>query len=325
MVEDPVISVVIPLPDDRGHAYDSLKGFTQQTLDVTHEVIVPTDAASRDEIAWLVDLFPQVHWIYRPGVNVNALYNFGAAVARGTYLYISESHCIPRADCLQQIYDFVQESGLPAACSASDGINANYVARFEQRIFEEDFHHWMNAKKCKIAIRGTLIERRLWEQIGGFQDEFGHFAEMLIGRQLEAAGVQFGLAAKSFVSHCNQVSLKLLSDELIEYGEDECRSCHLMSKEMHVANTREWAEREWLQGNTVWLRFRQAKESFRQRLRKLAITYLPMPAEWRFRVFRRYWQGAIRQGRLRYLASMKTQHAVPEEVVQSPVAYQKAA
>lgn len=325
MVDDPVISVVIPLPDDRGQAYESLKGFTQQAVNVAHEVIVPTDAVSADEIAWLVELFPQVHWIYRPGLNVNALYNVGAQVARGEYLYITEAHCIPRSDCLQRIYEFVQESEFPAACSASDGINGNYVAEGEQWIFEEDFHQWMKAQKCKIAIRGTLIKRRLWEDVGGFQAEFGHFSEMLIGSKLEAAGVRIGFAAKSWVSHCNQVSLKELSAELIEYGEDECRSCHLMPAELHVADTKEWADREWLQKNSIWLRFRQTKEAIRQRVRAIAIGYLPLSRKSRLQLFRRFWQGAIRQGRLKYVASMKSQPQTSEEVAASPVVYQKAA
>ncbi|MBA2115173.1 glycosyltransferase family 2 protein [Bremerella alba] len=325
MGEDPIISVVVPLPDDRGHVLDCLTGFTQQTLEVPFEVIVPTEAASSSEVAWLVDRFPQVRWIHRPGLKVNALYNVGAAAARGEYLYISESHCVPRSDCLQQIFDFVQQSGLPAACSASDGINANYVAEGEQRIFEEDFHRWMEAKKCKIAIRGTLIERALWEQVGGFQAEFGHFSEMLIGCRLEAVGARFGFAANSYVSHGNQVCLKSLSEELIEYGEDECRSCHLTPAEMRIADTKEWADRELLKRQSLWLRFRQAKEAVRQWARAVAIQTLPLPAEWRFQVFRRYWQSAIRQGRLRYLASMTTFDATSEEIAKPSDAYRKAA
>ncbi len=325
MTESPVISVVIPLPDDRGHVLECLDGFIQQNLSVAHEVIVPTQATSGDEISWLVQQFPQVHWLHVGELKIAALYNAGAEAARGEYLYISESHCVPRRDCLQQIYDYVRLSRLPAACSASDGINPNYVAAGEQRIFEEDFHRWMNAGKCKIAIRGTLIERELWQQVGGFQAEFGHFAEMLIGRKLEAIGTRFGFALNSIVSHGNQVSLKALSDELIEYGKDECRSCDLLPAEMQIAETREWTERAWLLENMAWLQMRQRKEAVRQMFRQLAINYLPMSGEWRFRVFRRFWQSAIRQGRLRYVASMKNDREETKALTESPAVSQKAA
>ena len=304
MVEDPVISVVIPLPDDRGHVLDCLAGFTQQTLDVTHEVIVPTQATAPSEVATLSNQFPTVHWIHQPGLKVNALYNVGAAAALGEYLYFSESHCVPRHDCLQQIFDYVQASGLPAACSASDGINANYVAEGEQRIFEEDFRRWIKAQKCKLSIRGTLMKRALWEEVGGLQAEFGHFSEMLIGRKLESAGARFGFAEKSWVSHGNQVSLKLLTEELIQYGEDECRSCHQIPAEMRIADSKEWADRELLLKDRAKLKWRQRKEAIRHWARALAIEYLPMSAEARFQLFCEHWQGAIRQGRLRYLETM---------------------
>jgi hypothetical protein len=98
----PEISVVIPLPDDRGHLLDCLKGFTQQEMDVPYEVIV---AAT-----------------------------------------------------------------------------------------EENFLSWIGDKKCKISVRGTLILRSIWEEIGGFLPGYGHFSEMMIGAKLESMGVRFGYA-----------------------------------------------------------------------------------------------------------------------------------
>ncbi|WP_158261161.1 MULTISPECIES: glycosyltransferase family 2 protein [Pirellulaceae] len=325
MSDVPMISVVIPLPDDRGYAVECLTGFTQQALDVSYEVVVATDAASYSEIAWLVDEFPQVRWVYRPGMRMNAHYNAGAEVARGKYLYITESHCVPRRDCLQQIYDFVQRSELPVVCSASDGLNGNYLAECEQYLFEEDFQCWVQDKKCKIAIRGTLIERALWEQVGGFQAEFGHFSELLIGHTLEAAGVPIGYAENSRVSHGNQVSLKPLHQELVEYGEDECRACQLLPVENRVIDPKEWGMRKELQENPGKLKYRQFKAAVRQCVRELALNYLPLSPESRLRIFRNYWQDAISQGRLQYIAGMKTENAEIKATATPPAAYQKAA
>lgn len=325
MGDVPVISVVIPLPDDRGYADECLSGFTQQTLNVPHEIIVAADAKSPDEISSLIEQFPQVHWIYRPGLRMNAHYNEGAAEARGKYLYITESHCVPRRDCLQQIYDFVQQSELQVACSASDGNNGNYLAECEQLLFEEDFQKWIDSKKGKFAIRGTLIERVVWQQVGGFQAGFGHYSELLIGRTLEAAGIPIGYAEKSWVAHGNQVDLMPLVKELLEYGEDECRACHRLPADMQVGTSREWAQREQLQKNLAVLRFRQRKEVIRQRIREYALCYLPLPAKLRLKVFRRLWQGVIRQGRLQYIASMRHQNAGRHEVIKTSESYRKAA
>lgn len=325
MSDAPMISVVIPLPDDRGYAVDCITGFTQQTLDVAHEIVVVTDAASPDEIASLIQQFPHVHWVYRPGQRMNAHYNAGAAEASGKYLYITESHCLPRPDCLQQVYDYVQQTGMLVACSASDGINGNRLAECEQLLFEEDFQRWGNVEKHKIAIRGTLIERALWERIGGFQAEFGHFSELLIGHTLKSAGIPIGYAEKSWVSHGNQTSLKPLFEELVEYGEDECRACQYLPAESRIVEPKEWGIRQELQEKPSKLRFRQFKAAIRQGVRKLALNYLPLSRESRLRIFQDFWQGAISQGRLRYIAAMNSETAQREVVASPPAAYRKAA
>ena len=304
---NPVISVVIPLPDDRGQLVDCLHGFTSQTLTEPSEVIVATADTSADDLTQLVEQFPGVRSIVRPGLRVGALYNAGAEVAVGHYLYISESHCVPHPDCLRQVLDFVRQTGYQASCSNSDGINGNYVAAGEQRIFEEDFRQWMEEGKCKISIRGTLIERELWNQVGGLQAEFGHFAEVMFGLALEVMGVRMGFAARSIVSHCNQVSFKLLAQELFEYGEDQCRASHMGPAEQQGVPSAEWAGRERLLRYDVLLKLKQKKETLRQRLREMAIRYVPMPDELRFRLFRKFWQGAARLGRLNYLAKFRRQ------------------
>ncbi|PQO37488.1 glycosyltransferase family 2 protein [Bremerella cremea] len=300
-----LISVVVPLPDDRGHLLECLQGFTQQQIDVPFEVIVPTSERSPESLASLFEQFPSVRWVHRPGLRVNGLYNAGAEEARGKYLYITESHCVPQPDCLQQIFDYVRQNQLPVACSASDGLPGNHIAAGEQRIFEEDFVRWMGARKCKVAIRGTLIERALWEKAGGFQAEYGHFSEMMIGRKLESLGARVGCAERSVVSHGNQECLKELAAELIEYGEDECRCSHLGAADEQPAASWEWRQREKFLNRFGRLKREQFREWTRQQIRAAAINLFPMSADRRFQYFVHFWHGAIRQGRLKYIAALK--------------------
>ncbi|MFG0266541.1 MAG: glycosyltransferase family 2 protein, partial [Rhodopirellula sp. JB055] len=220
MTAAPEISVVIPLPDDRGHLLDCLKGFTQQEMDVPYEVIVAATDGDARGLKELLNQFPSVRCVQQPGLNVNALYNLAASAARGTYLYLTESHCIPQRNCLSQIYELAHREQVPAACSASNGVNQNRVAEGEQRIFEEDFLSWIGDKKCKISVRGTLILRSIWEEIGGFLPEYGHFSEVMIGAKLESMGVRFAYAEKSIVSHVNQVCTDQLRSDLMEHGVD---------------------------------------------------------------------------------------------------------
>lgn len=319
-----MISVVIPLPDDRGHLAECLQGFTQQQITVPYEIIVPTSEPVSVE---LLEQYPDVRWLYRPGLRINALYNAGAAEARGKYLYISESHCVPQADCLHQIFNYVRQANVAAACSASGGLPGNFVSDGEQRMFEEDFLRWLSARKCKVSIRGTMIERALWEQVGGFQAEYGHFSEVMIGCKFEALGVRFGFADKSFIHHGNQVCLRELAKELQEYGEDECRCSHLAAPDEQPTASWEWEQKEKLLNRFGRLQREQWLEWARQQIRALALNYIPMSSQQSYDYFLHYWRGAIRTGRLNYLASLQSQDqaTVPTLVIDKPLAVSQAA
>ncbi|WP_234824269.1 glycosyltransferase family 2 protein [Bremerella cremea] len=317
-----MISVVIPLPDDRGQLSACLQGFTQQQITVPFEVIVPTAEPVSDD---LVAQFPDIRWFHRPGLRINGLYNAGAAEARGKYLYISESHCVPQADCLQQAFNYMRKANVKVACSASDGLPGNFVSDGEQRTFEEDFLRWQSARKSKVAIRGTMIERALWEQVGGFHAEYGHFSEMMIGRKLESLDVRTGFAESSWVSHGNQVCLRELANELIEYGEDECRCSHLAAPDEQPNASREWLQREKLLNRCGRLKREQWLEWARQQIRAIAMNYVPMNSDRRYDYFLNYWRAAIRTGRLNYLATLKGQAIAPATATTKPVAARQAA
>lgn len=325
MLALPFISVVIPLPDDRGYLRECLQGFSSQQLNVPYELIIPTFADSADAWQPLAEQFPEVRWVAGATHRINELYNVGAEAARGRYLYISESHCVPRIDCLQQVLDVASAQDFPITLSNSNGINANWIAEAEQRIFEEDTHHWLREKKCKVSIRGTLIERSLWKKSGGMPADFGHYSELMIGLTLERMGAKVGFAERSIVSHGNQPCLWALQEELIQYGEDQCRCSHLAPTDQRAPASAEWVQQEALLGAPKGLKKKQRHEAAKQRLRAWIIQYFPMTSNQRYQWFKKFWQCSVRQGRLRYLAKLREQNPTPAENTTPALGFRKAA
>jgi len=319
MNSTPVISVVVPLPDDRGHLRDCLRGFSQQMLEVPYELIVSTVEASPENLADLIEEFPQVRWLHQPGSRVNALYNLGAKEAQGEHLYISESHCVPQPDCLQKAYEMIRDANLELVNSASNGINGNCIAAGEQRIFEEDFDSLCSQAKLKVSIRGTMIKRSIWEKAGGFLAEFGHFSEIMLSRKLAKMGVKFGVAKDSFVSHANQTTLRGLAEELVEYGHDEMASYEFAPPEETTLISWHWYRRSKYLRKWGCLNVLRIRLSIQQTQRKLAIWFLPMSAERRFELYRRYWGSSIELGHLRYLAKLVSRNA-PQYAPEPPPA-----
>ena len=325
MLALPFISVVIPLPDDRGQLLECLQGFSNQQLNVPFEIIVPTFAESAKALSSLTEQFPDVRWISSETQRLNELYNVGAAAARGRYLYVSESHCVPRPDCLQQVVDYASTHELAVAVSNSDGINANWIAEGEQRIFEEDTRCWLGEKKCKVSIRGTLIERSLWKQSGGMQAEFGHYSEVMLGLTLERMGAKTGRAERSFVSHGNQTCLWALQEELIQYGQDQCRCSHLSPADQRAPASAEWVQHEVLLADAERLDQKRRTEAAKQRIRAWIMQNVPMTSQQRYQWFKKFWQCSVRQGRLNYLAKLQQQGWQPLELTPPPVSERKAA
>lgn len=299
----PLVSVVVPLPDDREQVFAALGSLVNQTLPPgDFEIIAPSDGLNLALEEAVATQFPTIQIPRQANGNTSALYNLGAAMARGKYLYFTESHCVADENCLQALLDFVQREGWDAACATSDGINANAFARGEQRLFEQDIRSWQTRGQGKFTIRGFLILRQVWQRTGGLRAEFGHFAEIMLSRRLQDQGVKIGFANKALVHHCNQTSSAKLSTELIEYGYDECASYRWAPPEDPTLIAGDWLKRQrYLRGFgriQASLAFAYAR-LFWQRF----VMSLPgVPTSTYFRAFVKHWSTSITIGRLTYLA-----------------------
>ncbi len=216
------VSVVIPLPDHRGMAQDAIDCWTRK-IDFApdeYEIIITSDG--RDEaLEKSIASSLRVHdqFIVDAGSNLLRLVNVGVEAASSELLFITESHCLPKSDCLTELARHFEGCDDVIACCSSDGINHSTIAELEQRIFEEDFKI-----RCqpdfwnKVTIRGFGMLRSVFMKEKGFPSQFGHFGEPVFGAHLHAKGYKMGYASKVMVSHYNNPTLKYLIPALQEYG-----------------------------------------------------------------------------------------------------------
>jgi hypothetical protein len=307
-----LVSVILPLDDHRDQYAKSIQSFLNQTLDpAAMEVLVPCSGANPEIQREIAQAFPDARLIQAAGLNLHELYNLAAAQAAGTYLYLSEMHCVANPDCLEEAIACAEREEYDCVCSNSSGINQNAVSTGEQRIFENDLENWKRNARGKVVIRGFLIAREDWEKFGGLPSEYGHFSEVMLGRTLQEAGKRFGYADRSVVAHCNQTNLKELTASLIQYGYDECHSNHLAPPIAPELLCEEWTK----------YRDRLEETAARMRRLKWRLFYLsafakfwPSHHAWHFRAVERIWDASIRIGRLQYLRELQ-QAAEPTSVL----------
>ncbi|HSG69301.1 MAG TPA: glycosyltransferase [Planctomycetaceae bacterium] len=298
-----LVSVILPLDDHRDQYAKSIQSFLNQTLaPAAVEVLVPCSEANPEIQQEIAQNFPDARLIQAAGLNLHELYNLAAAQASGTYLYLSEMHCVANPDCLAEAIACAEREECDCVCSNSSGINQNAVAAGEQRIFESDLENWKKNVRAKVVIRGFLIARAVWEKFGGLQSAYGHFSEVMLGRNLQEAGKRFGYADRSVIAHCNQSNLKELTASLIQYGYDECHSNHFAPPIAPELLCEEWTK------------YRDRKEKTATRMRKLKrrlfyliafVRFCPPNHACHFRAVERIWDASIRIGRLRYLRELQ--------------------
>jgi predicted dehydrogenase len=246
------VSVIIALPDHRGHALDCVESWVRgQTYRRDRfEVIVVTDGSDGALEARVKELLgPGDQMLCHATANELLLYHLGAQKARGNLLFFTEPHCIAEAECLEELVKFFATHDYDGACCRSVGICSNTMARMEERLFEEGFRAFSRRGDWrKVILRGFAIYRDVYFQEGGFEVEFGRFAEWAFAARLHSRGRKLGYAPGPAVRHAYTSSFRELVPPVREFSWGECayRASHPAEYcERYFGHAQEWAQRGW--------------------------------------------------------------------------------
>jgi hypothetical protein len=225
VTEKPFLTVIIPLPDHRGHALESIGSWMQQTCPRNdYEVIVIIDAREPElEVAIAKLLSPRDQLLRCDAGSLHDCYNAGARAARGQVLLFTESHVKADRDCLGEIIARFAKGDVDGLAVASGGINESRFAAQEQTIYEEALSDRIAGGWNLCTVRGCAIERNAFQSAGGFRGEYGHFSEILLGAMLRHGGARLGYAERACVWHFNSGTFAHFGRELRAYGADEIR------------------------------------------------------------------------------------------------------
>ena len=125
--------------------------------------------------------------------------------------------------CIEELVRYLTETGLDGAACQSQGVSGNFLARMEERLFDEVSRirlapaHW-----SKIFLRGSILSRRAYLDVGGFETRYGLFAEPELSARLHARGYTLGYASAAVVRHSNTTRIAELRASVREYVHGEC-------------------------------------------------------------------------------------------------------
>lgn len=200
----PLFSVIIPLEYHRGQWENCWQGWQSQTLERSaFEIIlvVPPDFPQRHMLNELAG--PMTRLEYSQQSHDIGLCAVGAAVARGKFLFFTESHCWPEAGvlelCLQAFSARADWAGM--SCS-SVRVCHNRLSVAEADMYDADIAYGMNVHPWrKVLDQCFVTDREAYQACGGLEPELGHYAEWVLAARYAARGHRIGYLPEARVHH----------------------------------------------------------------------------------------------------------------------------
>ena len=247
--ESPLFSIIIPLEFHRGQWEQSWLGWTSQTADQSlYEIIlvVPPDFTAREELTALAGGRARLE--FTNSDHDIGLCAFGAAKARGRYLFFTESHCRPEPDvidlCIRAIDAHPDWAGF--SCR-SVPICLNCLAEAEAAMYQADIEFGMTQHPWRKVLDQCFVTRRdVYEECGGLRAELGHFAEWVLAAGYFARGYSIGYLEDARFHHYYAGRIGELKAFTLDFVQGEIR---YLSEARHDPGSElleipvEWSER----------------------------------------------------------------------------------
>src|SRR5882724_6605146 len=204
LTSTPLFSVIIPLEYHRGQWESCWQGWQSQTLGKdAFEIIlvVPPDFPQRDMLGALAG--PMTRLEYSQQSHDIGLCAVGAAVARGKFLFFTESHCWPEANVLELCWQaFGAHADWAAMSCSSVRVCHNRLSVAEADMYDADIAYGMNVHPWrKVLDQCFVTDREAYEACGGLEPELGHFAEWVLAARYAARGHRIGYLPEARVHH----------------------------------------------------------------------------------------------------------------------------
>src|SRR6187402_3432586 len=104
IVSPPRISIVVPLPDHRGHALEGIRSWLEQNVNPCEVQVVVIHDGREPALERIMAAMLRPHDLLLsvPGGTLHDCYNAGARAAAGDLLLFTESHVKAEPNCVEQ-------------------------------------------------------------------------------------------------------------------------------------------------------------------------------------------------------------------------------
>ncbi|GIO70014.1 glycosyltransferase [Paenibacillus cookii] len=220
-VENPLVSIIIPVYNQWNYTYSCLASILENTKDTSYEVIIADDM-STDETINIQNYVDNVR-VVRDGTNRGFLLNCNNAAkqARGKYIFFLNNDTNVQAEWLSSLVQLI-ESDSKIGMVGSKLIYPDGRQQEAGGIIWDDASGWnfgrlddpekpeYNYVKEVDYISGAaiLIRHDLWKEIGGFDERFvpAYFEDSDLAFEVRRMGYKVLFQPRSVVVHFEGIS-----------------------------------------------------------------------------------------------------------------------
>ena len=149
-----------------------------------------------------------------------ALVAYGAKHAKGQILFFTESHCLPEADILAILEEtFAARLDYAGFSCHSLRVTHNILSVIEADMYEKDIQYGMSHPWRRILDQCFAVRVEDYHAAGGFDPQFGHFAEWVLSARMHQQNKMIGYLPDANIHHYYSGEVH----ELIEFTLDFVR------------------------------------------------------------------------------------------------------
>lgn len=221
VIEDPQVSIIIPVYNQWNYTYSCLASILQHTTDVSYEIIIADDM-SNDETVNIAEYVENVT-VVRDGVNRGFLLNCNNAAkfARGKYIFFLNNDTNVQTEWLSSLVELAEsdlEIGMVGSklvypdgrLQEAGGIIWNDASGWNYGRLDDPEKPEYNYVKEVDYISGAaiLVRSNIWEELNGFDERYvpAYFEDSDLAFEVRRLGYKVVLQPKSIVVHFEGIS-----------------------------------------------------------------------------------------------------------------------
>jgi hypothetical protein len=172
------------------------------------QIIVLGQRRGRRSATIQKELRPQDRFVCCDSRNEAELYNAGARATDAKWLLFTESHVLPTAETVHKLKQRLQQTTAAAAVLGSSHLARSRFSAVDAALHEceSPSMHSLGLWRC-VGLRGFVVRRYVFEQLGGFNTRYFRFAETAFAIRLTESGHHLVAFDDVVVQHVDSDSL----------------------------------------------------------------------------------------------------------------------